>query len=496
MQEQGTLMAARIPNTRNDKTAYGLIVAGGSGTRLWPLSRADTPKQFLTLDDGPHTLLQSTFLRLSRSIDPRRIKVVTSLDHTSLVLEQLRPLCPDYPERNVLGEPVGKNSAPAVLWGALHTSHQCPRASIAVVWSDQHIGKESRFDTGLGLAMKMAREGRLAAIGVTPTRPETGLGYIQWGEPIRKGAYTVRGFMEKPDRATARRYVKDGGYAWNAGIFAFNVQTLLEEYARHAPAMMKVFRKHGNKLGNKQDSNDWSGPALMEAIYGEVKPASIDTLLLEKTGRLCVIPCDLDWSDLGAWDVMYERAKKDRHGNAVTGNAVTIATRNSMVRAGKRLIATVGVENLIVVDTEDALLICDMTKVQDVKLLVDRLKTDERPEALHPATIVRPWGAFTVLWEGEGYKVKVIEVMPGHKLSLQKHGRRAEHWVVVEGRARVTCGEETLSMAPNDACHIPKGKVHRIENTGRTPLRFIEVQFGEYLGEDDIERLEDVYGRG
>ena len=470
---------------------HGLLIAGGAGTRLWPMSRGSHPKQLLPLSGGSHSLLQDAFLRLSRTIPARRINTVTSRAYDEAVFAQLHELAPDYPRANVLAEPIGRDSGPAVLWGALCVNHADPDALVAVVWSDQMIRNEQRFDGALRKACHAVRDGGLVAIGVPANRPSTMLGYIKMGPATDDGIYEAERFVEKPDVSTAERLVAEGNYLWNPGIFVFNVRTLLEEFERFAPAMMGHFREHAAQVRD----NDWRDPALIEAVYQRLARESIDYLILERTERLKLIPTDLDWSDLGTWDELYFQSAKDAQGNAVSGNTVTLGTQNTYIRAGKRLIATVGVENLVVVDTDDALLICDMTRVHDIKHLVEHLKERGLPEVQGIEETVRPWGSYAVLQEGPGFKVKLLEVLPHQKLSLQMHKHRSEHWVVVEGHVLFTCGEEVGEFAPNDYLYIPQGAKHRIENASDDRVRIIEVQQGDYLGEDDIVRFEDVYGR-
>ncbi len=469
----------------------GLIIAGGSGTRLWPLSRAESPKQLHALDGGERSLLQQTFERLSRAISPRRIKTVTSEKHREQVLRQIRALQPDYPEGNLLCEPVGRDSAPAILWGALTLAREEPGAVAVVVWCDQHIGSEEAFDRAIARAVEVARGGALALIAITPTRPDPGLGYIKYGAAAGEGVYQVERFLEKPDRETAGRLIAEGGYGWNAGLFVFNVGTLLEEFERLGPEIWAAFAplRAGSPPGGAE------GARVVRQVYDQLRPAPFDTLLLEKTGRLLAIPCDLAWSDLGAWEVLYREAAKDGDGNAISGNVVTLASRNSLIRGQRRLIATVGVSDLVVIDTDDALLICDMAQTQQVKALVEQLAKEGRPEASTSATTHRPWGLFTILQRGEGFLVKLIEVLPGQKLSLQLHRHRSEHWVVIEGRAEMICEEENRAVGPGESFYIPRGKKHCVANSGDAPLRFIELQFGDYLEEDDIVRFEDRYGR-
>ena len=471
---------------------YALLIAGGAGTRLWPLSRGSTPKQLLALSGGQHSLMQHAFRRLARAVVPEHIHTVTSQAYDRAVLAQLRAIEPDYAPENVLAEPMGRDSAAAVLWGALRIDHLAPDAVAAVVWSDQKIGKEAAFDAALAQAYQAVRDGGLAAIGVRATTPSTKLGCIKLGTESSAGVYHADQFIEKPDYDTAQRFVAEGCYLWNPGVFVFKVQTLLEEFARHAPTMLDVFRKHARS----QASCDWLDVDLITEIYAELPRISIDHLLLEKTDRLSLLAADLDWSDLGTWDELYLQAEKDADGNAKTGNVVTVDTQNTYIHGSKRLIAALGVEDLIIVDTEDALLICDLARVQDVKHLVAQLKERGFGEVVEGfGENVRPWGSYAVLAEGTGYKVKCLEILPHQKLSLQLHEQRAEHWVVVEGQARLTRGEQTRDYQPSEYLYIPKDTKHRIENATDEVVRIIEVQRGDYLGEDDIVRFEDVYGR-
>lgn len=470
---------------------YGLLIAGGAGTRLWPLSRRAHPKQLLPLSGGAYSLLQDAFGRLVRTVAPAHVYTVTSRAFDAAVYGQIAEIAPEYARCNVLAEPILRDSAPAVLWGTLRIAHRDPEAVVAVMWTDQRIRNEDAFDQALRKAYETARAGGLVAIGVPANRPSTTLGYIKLGPAVGDGVYRAERFVEKPDRATAERLVAEGCYLWNPGIFVFKVRTLLEEFERFAPDMMGLFRGQTKSLRD----NDWSDPEAIKAIYSRLSRESIDYLILEKTERLLLIPTELDWSDLGTWDELYFQAPKDEHGNAVTGHAIQLDTRNTYIRGGKRLIATLGVEGLVVIDTDDAVLICDLARVHDIKLLVELLTQRGLPEVESFTESVRPWGSFAVLQEGHGFKVKLLEVRPHQKLALQMHRHRAEHWVVVEGRVRFTRGEEVCECAANEYFYIPLGVRHRIENACDETARIIEVQQGSYLGEDDVVRLEDTYGR-
>lgn len=470
---------------------YGLVIAGGSGTRLWPLSRSAMPKQLLPLSGSGHSLLQDAFARLARQISPERILLVTALSHAPTVLRQVRELAPEFPEENLLCEPTGLNSAPAILWAAMRLEFLDPKSLAVVVWGDQVIGREEEFDQGLELAQAAVREEGLAVIGVPATRPETNLGYIRKGALVREGVYRSGEFIEKPDSAKAEALVREGDCLWNPGVFVFHIGTLLEEFEKHAPDMFASFQQK-KAHGGAPECLD---PEWVAGAYAQCPRDSIDYAILEKTERLLLIPRELEWSDLGAWDELYRRGHKDQDGNVISGQVVTVGTRNSYLRGGKRLITVLGAEGLVVVDTDDALLVCDLKRVQDVKLLVEKLRELGLPQADGGSEIARPWGGFTMLAEGEGYQVKVLRIEPGQRLSLQTHRHRDGHWVVAAGSVRLIRDGEEWDHGTNDYFFVPRGARHRIENTGNTPAKIIEVQQGSYLGEDDIVRIEDDYGR-
>lgn len=470
---------------------------------MWPLSRKQNPKQLLNLGLSDFSLVQQGYARLGRTVNSGRIHIVTGANHTSQVLAQITQLDKGFTEGNILAEPFGRDSAPAILWGALALARENPEAVAAVVWSDQMIKNEDRFDQCLNRAYEAVKDGGLAAIGVTPTHPATTYGYIQFDKGKSAngdnegnqadGAYPALKFIEKPNLQQAEHLLAEGNTVWNAGIFVFKVRTLLEEFQTLAPALYQAFASAC--AGNDPSSADWRDPALVKTAFKQAEPGSIDYLILEKTKRLLIVPGDLGWSDLGSWDEVYRQADKDAHGNALSGDVVTVATKNTLVRGSKRLITTVGVENLVIIDTEDALLVCDMSKVQDIKTLVTTLQGQKRYQTEELESTDRPWGGYTILHESEGCKVKVLEVNARQKLSLQMHRQRAEHWVVVEGTAILTLGNTEHTANANEYFYIPLGEKHRIENRGEETLKIIEVQQGSYLGEDDIVRFEDTYGR-
>lgn len=471
---------------------YGLIIAGGSGTRLWPLSRSSLPKHLLPLHPSGRTLLCDTFARLQRTVPSERIFIVTGSPHAEEVLHQVRQVAPDYRREQILPEPQGRDSAAAVLWGLLHVLAQDRHGTAAVLWSDQVVGSPAAFDSALTQAAQTADRGTLVAVGVRPTRPDTQLGYIQYEEPSAAGVHRALRFVEKPKPDVAKRLLAEGRCVWNSGIFVFHAATAVSEFRRLAPEVVEAFDRHANPNAGP---DAWTDPETIKTIYTEVPKGSLDYLVLEKTDRLFVVPAALDWSDVGTWDAVWREAPKDADGNSISGPAMTLAAKNCLIRASRRLVTVVGAHDLAVIDTDDALLVCDLTHANQVRQLVEELKKLGRKEVHGPEYAARPWGSYTVLWEGPGFKVKELQVHPGQKLSLQLHKHRSEHWVVTEGRLVLTRAEEVIDAPPDTYLHIPAGVKHRIENPGEDLARMIEVQYGSYVGEDDIVRFEDVYGR-
>ncbi|WP_445146012.1 mannose-1-phosphate guanylyltransferase/mannose-6-phosphate isomerase [Dyella sp. Tek66A03] len=465
-----------------------LILSGGSGTRLWPVSRKNLPKQFLSLT-GQGTLFQQTLERTRLLQDVAAPIVVASEDHRFLAAEQL--LESGVEGATIVLEPTARNTAPAIALGALQAIERDPEALLLVLPADHLIGDAKSFTDGVQRALPVARQGWLVTFGIRPDRPETGFGYIRRAESIGDDAYRVDRFVEKPVLATAEAYLAEGGYDWNSGMFLFKASRYLEELAEHAPTMLAAVR-----AAHASANTDLDFVRIDSDAFAKVPDNSIDYAVMEKTQRAAVIPVACDWSDIGSWSALWLAGARDAQGNLREGDTITVDTQNSLLRSHEHhLLATVGVDDLIVVTTPDATLVAHRDAAQDVKRVVDELKAAGRTEHSLHRVVRRPWGSYDSLESGERFQVKRIVVKSGASLSLQKHHHRAEHWIVVSGTAEVTCDERVFLLGENQSTYIPLGSVHRLRNPGKVPLEIIEVQSGSYLGEDDIVRLEDVYGR-
>ncbi len=467
---------------------HPVVLSGGSGTRLWPLSRQNQPKQFLSLV-GDHSLFQETVLRASRLPGVQAPVTVCSDDHRFMVGEQLQAI--GMASGGILLEPMARNTAPAIALAACHVAARDPDALMLVMPADHLIEDEAAFRDAVASARRLAGEGWLVTFGIHPDYAETGYGYILRGEALDHAGYRVSRFVEKPDLATAERYVAEGTYAWNSGMFLFAAGRYLEELEGHAPAIAAAAR-----TAYERARADLDFMRVDAAAFAGSPSDSIDYAVMEKTDRAAVVPVSCGWSDIGSWSSLWSVAERDADGNRHEGDVIWVDTRGSLVRASeRRMIATLGVEDLVVIDTADATLVARKDRVQDVKTIVDALKAAGRTEHLFHRKVYRPWGSYDSIGVGPRFQVKRIVVKPGAALSLQKHAHRAEHWIVVSGVAEVTCDGRVFDLHENESTYIPLGSVHRLRNRGAEPVELIEVQSGGYLGEDDIVRLEDVYGR-
>ncbi|MFP6656349.1 MAG: mannose-1-phosphate guanylyltransferase/mannose-6-phosphate isomerase, partial [Myxococcota bacterium] len=462
---------------------------GGSGTRLWPLSRRAYPKQLLPLA-GTDTLLQDTAVRVSDDDLFERPLILCNDAHRFIIAEQLRAK-----ERTPLAivlEPVARNTAPAMTAAALLLSERDPDAIMLVLPSDHIIRDQDRFKEAVQAATQAALRGSLVTFGIVPEKPETGFGYIRRGAELADvaGAFEVAEFVEKPDLARAESFLRSGDYAWNSGMFVFPVRKMLEEMARLQPELVAACRQSCEKA-----SRDLTFTRLEEKAFAAAPSISIDYALMEQTQSAAVVTCDIGWSDVGSWDALWEIGDADEKGNVTLGDVLLHDVENSYIRSEKRLISAVGVRDLVIIETDDAILVAPRDRAQDVKAIVTELERANRPEAELHARVYRPWGFYEGVAEGDRFQVKRISVKPGEKLSLQMHHHRAEHWVVVNGTALVTNGDREFELTENQSTYIPIGVTHRLENRGETELTLIEVQSGSYLGEDDIVRFEDIYGR-
>lgn len=461
-----------------------VILAGGSGSRLWPLSRELYPKQLLTLN-ADHSLLQSTILRVMDLEDAAPPIIVVAEDHRFMVKNQIEELRLKQ-ELPILLEPVGRNTAPAICAAAFYTAqHLDPGLTLLVLPADHIVKNREAFRKAVMEALLLALAGNLVTFGITPSAPETGYGYIHKGE-----GHKVISFVEKPDAETAKQYVAQGNYFWNSGMFAFSIEAFGEEMEHFAPEMHQCMQRAVEK-GVK----DGSFFRLERGAMEECPSDSVDYVLMERSKRVAMVPADLGWSDIGSWQALWEVSERDAQGNAVHGDVMLEGVENCLVRSEYGLVAAVNLRDTLVVATADAVLVAPLSSSQDVKKIVPRLKENKREEYRLHRTVYRPWGSYTILEEQPGFKIKRITVKPGEKLSLQMHYHRSEHWVVVRGAAKVTRGDQIELVLENQSTYIPSGTQHRLENPGIVPLELIEVQNGRYLGEDDIVRLEDTYGR-
>ena len=470
-----------------------VILLGGSGTRLWPVSRKNHPKQFLNLT-GDQTLLQATLSRLDGVENIDSSIVLCNEEHRFTTAEQLTEMNRELGD--IILEPVGKNTAPAVAIGALRALQKHDDALLLVLPADHVIKDTVAFQKAIKLAAKAATNDNLVTFGIVPTKPETGYGYVKRGDILgdspkaNDSLYKVAEFVEKPDLATAVSYVESGDYYWNSGMFLFKASVFLHELEQFQPEMLACCREALDK-----SKHDLDFIRLDKESFMACPSDSIDYAIMEKTSNAVTVPLDAGWNDIGSWDALWEIEEKSSEGNVLRGDVMTHNSRNCLVRSENKLVTLVGVDNLVVIETKDAVLVSTKDQVQDVKSIVEQLSSKNRSEAELHREVYRPWGKYDGVDVGERFQVKRITVKPGQSTSAQMHYHRAEHWIIVSGIAEITCGEKTFLCSENQSAFIPQGSMHRIANPGKLPMEMIEVQTGSYLGEDDIVRFEDQYGR-
>nr|WP_245942658.1 mannose-1-phosphate guanylyltransferase/mannose-6-phosphate isomerase [Candidatus Colwellia aromaticivorans] len=469
---------------------FPTVMCGGSGTRLWPLSRSQFPKQFLPLVNDT-SMLQDTMARLPAG--HQAPVFICNEDHRFLVAEQVKQV--NCGQATILLEPQGRNTAPAVALAAINALESNSDALLLVLAADHVIKDTDKFHQAVVVATAAAQKGKLVTFGIVPTKPETGYGYIKQGveateDGAGSGVFEVATFVEKPDTDTAEGYLASGDYLWNSGMFLFKASRYLEELEKFRPDILQACQQAMAKVEKDLDFTRPDSEAFMQCA-----DESIDYAVMEKTDQAVVIPLDAGWSDVGSYSALWEVCEQDSKKNVIKGDVIAHDTSNSYIHSQNKLIATLGVDNLVVIDTPDAVLIANKDKVQNVKEIVNELKAQQRPEAKLHREVYRPWGKYDSVDSGERFQVKRITVNPGAKLSVQMHHHRAEHWIIVSGTAKITLDEKTFLLSENQSTYIPIGVVHALENPGKLPLEMIEVQSGSYLGEDDIVRFEDKYGR-
>ncbi len=469
-----------------------VILSGGAGTRLWPVSRQGHPKPFIKLADG-QTLLGKTYARALGCADVAEVLTITNRDYYFQSKDCWDSLGKTESGLRFLLEPAGRNTAPALLLGALKVKERYGEDAVLLVLAADHlISDQVAFRSDVAAAVRLAAEGQLVTFGIKPTTPETGFGYINAGDALSADGYRVQGFIEKPDLATAESMLAEGGYYWNSGMFCFSVKTLLEAFEQYMPEMLTAGQACWDASSCQRTD---SYCPIEEQSFTALQDISIDYAIMEKATNSVMVPASFDWSDIGSWTALGDLLVPDEQGNRTQGDVVHIDSRNCFIQSEDRLVATIGLDDLIIVDTPDALLVSHKDQVQQVREVVGKLKAKGHDAYRLHRTVARPWGTYTVLEESARYKIKRIEVKPGGTLSLQMHHHRSEHWIVVQGMAKVVNGDQELFIKANESTYIKAGHRHRLENPGVMDLVMIEVQSGEYLGEDDIIRFDDNYGR-
>ncbi len=463
-----------------------VILCGGSGTRLWPLSRKMYPKQFLKLLHD-ETMLQKTLSRLGGlDIDQTPI-IICHEEHRFIVAEQVR--LSEVGNADILLEPFGKNTAPAIASAAILATLKFDDPTLLVLSADHEIKDEEAFVNSVNKASELASAGKLITFGIVPTSAETGYGYIKRGQAAGAG-YDVDQFVEKPEKSVAEGFLKSGEYYWNSGMFMFKADSFLKELSQFKPDILKCCQQATEDM-----QSDFGFRRLNAEAFGRCESESVDYAVMEKTEHCAVVPMSAGWSDIGSWESLWQQAEKDENGNSIRGDVVTSDSNDCYIHSESRLVATIGIQDTIVVETSDAILVADKNSTQKVKQIIEKLSAESRPEENFHRVVYRPWGNFDSVDEGDRYKVKRITVKPGARLSVQMHHHRAEHWIVVSGTAKVYRNDEEHVLTENESIFIPLGHKHSLENPGIIPLEIIEVQSGAYLGEDDIVRFEDKYGR-
>lgn len=465
------------------KNLVGLILAGGSGARLWPMSRELYPKQLLKLN-SKNSLLQNTFLRLNKMTSPEKIITITNTKHQSDIKMQLSELG-DF-QVNILSEPLSRNTAPAIGIGVDYALKSNPEAVFLVMPSDHLILDDEKFISTVKKGYELAEAGNIVTFGIKPTYADTGYGYIKAEKSMNDYAFKVDEFKEKPDVKTAQEYVDSKIYYWNSGIFMFKGSVILAELQKHCPKISEVLAE-----AEYLDSN----PSLSYEIYEKMPGISIDYAVMEKSDKIALLPLESDWNDLGSWQSIYDISHKDENKNVVSGNIINVDSTNSLLHSNSKCIAAIGLDDVVIVETEDAILACDKNKVQDVKKVFDELKSKNSDLHLIHKTVFRPWGFYTCIEGGEGYLIKKIQVNPKQKLSIQMHKHRSEHWVVISGKAKVVLEDKEYILEAGQSIDIPLQAKHSLQNPYDKELSIIEVQKGDYIAEDDIVRFEDMYGR-